>query len=295
MIKETIAQNGRTYHIRHYGDWLEFVSDAEKVSSGRDGSDFNGMSCSSLQSGKREWYGTDSLNEAINLACHGWPEGRENVRETRKRLQVEKLFPHAQRIIRNIDTSGDEPDIDLFLDGEPEHMVTINEAINPQHGKVLRFIISRSGLADVSANKMVRRGVAVCIALEALIMMGFAVEITIAFAAEEDGCQYEQYVPILHAGDPVNLDTMAFMFLQPAVLRRLGFAAKECESENIRRIFGFYDGAGYSKSCRPKFLPQHELFLDWQEGLVDSDAEIVWFAGEILKKVGITELQNPQS
>jgi hypothetical protein len=289
MIKEERRKGGATCYIRKYRDWMEFVSYAEKVLAGREGRHFNGMNCSSLAEDNNEWAGTESLEQAVEFAHRGWSEGRKMVRAVRNRMKIDKLFPQGQRIARSVDTSGDEPDIDLYLSDEPEHMVTINETINPQHGKVLRFLLSRTGACYIPAETMLNRGVAVGIAVETLMMMGFTVEIAIVFAVDQGGSSYEQYVPILHAGDPINLDTLAFMLLQPSVLRRLDFATEECEPQIIRETFGFHNNGGYGRPCRPLFLPQHDLFIDWEEGLVDSDEGITEFAKEILKKFGITQ------
>ncbi|OGI26196.1 MAG: hypothetical protein A3J76_01205 [Candidatus Moranbacteria bacterium RBG_13_45_13] len=287
MRKETQEKDGCTYYLRFFRDWLDFVSCAEHVLRGCKGKSFGGMECSSLYEGKRDWYGTETLAEAVEFAYRGWPEGRKKIREARERMQIEKLLPRAQRIIRSVDTSGDEPDIDLFLQGEPEHMVTLHETIKPHRGKVLRFVLSRDGNASVEGLQMIRRGTAVLTALETLLMLGFTVEILIVLGYERRSAEGAHYVPILHAGDPINLDTLAFMFLQPAVLRRLSFAACECESREYREIFDIYANGGYSRACLPTFLPEHDFCLDWKDGLLNHDDEVVPFAFEILRRVGI--------
>lgn len=287
MRKETQKKRGRTYYLRYFDDWLDFVSCAERVENGRRGTDFGGMSCASLTSGDKDWYGTRSLAEAIRLAREGWPAGRKQIRDIRKRLQIDHLLPHAQRIVRQTDVAGDEPDIDLFLYGEPENMVTLYEKNTFEHGKVLRFVFSRDGLADVEAGDMMRRGVAVLAAIETLIVLGYTIEVTIVFSSEEGDYQHEQYIPVLHAGDPINLDTLAVMLAHPAILRRLQFASCECEPRVIRENMDFHDDGGYACSCKPSVLPPHDLFYNWDEGLLDSERKILPFTMKILKRVGV--------
>jgi len=287
MRKETKEKDERVYYLRYYDDWIDFLSCAEKVLRGQKKGTFNGMSCASLSEGNESWSGTNDLPQAIKLAFQGWPEGREQVREAQRRMQIEKLPPQSQRIVRQVDLAGDEPDVDLFLQGEPEHMVTLHEAIRPQYGKVMRFILNRTANAGVSSDRIVRRGVALLTAMETLIILGFTVEMMVMFACERGIYQLEQYMPILHAGDPINLDTLAFMFLHPAVLRRLCFAANECEPTEIRDQFGFVDHGGYGSSCRPHFLPKCDLFHNWDEGLLSSDDQIIPMVLKILDQAGI--------
>lgn len=293
MRKETREKDGRTYFLRYYRDWLDFVSFAERVNRESDGTVFGGMRCSSLDEGERDWFGSQSLTQAIELAYRGWPEGREMVRDARKRMQVNHLLPRAQRIVRQVDVFGDEPDIDLFLCGEPEHMATLHETINPQYGKVLRFVLSRSAMWTVPTDCIVRRGVATLIAIEVLLVLGYAVEISIVQAVDNRRYHhYEQYEPILHAGDPINLDTFAFMFMHASVLRRLCFAAEECESQDIRQRMAFANGGGYGRPCTPTFLPSHDLFLDWEEGLLCYDNDVAPYALKLLERVGVNLAEN---
>jgi len=285
MVKEEREKDGHICYLRYYRDWLEFVSCAEKVLAGCEGKWFNGGGCRSLDIGEAGWFGTSSLKETIDLARNGWPEGRQHL--AIPGLSAENLFTFSQRIIRQIDTAGDEPDIGLFLQGEPEHMVTLVETIERNRGKVIRILLNRACSSDIGIDRVVRKGVSVFAAIQNLMLLGFAVEITIVEACSRSSYEYVQFIPILHAGEPINLDTLAFMLIHPSVLRRLCFSAEECESPEIRRRFEFFSSRGYGIPCEPSFHEEYDLYLPWRKGLVGSDAEVVPFFKQILNEVGV--------
>lgn len=291
MRAETCEWNNRTIHLRYCDDWLDFLSFAERVERGRKGQRFNGMGCASLEETnyKNSWSGTDSLAEAIQLARKGWPEGIVQVEELIHRIRVNKLFPYAERLVRTVDVAGDEPDVDLFLTGEPEHMVTLSERTLFNRGKVVRLILNRSAASGIDQASIVRRGVGVMLAFEVMRLLGFSPELTIcqAVSGDYDRERFELYVPVLHAGDPTNLDTLAFMFQHPSVLRRLFFALEDCEPTEIRHTFGFMNHGGYGVPVEPLLPPEHDLLLSWRDGLVSSDEEIEDYALKILRDVGI--------
>lgn len=289
MREEIREHNGENFHLRYYCDWLDFVSYAEQVERGQNGGEYGGMRCRSVEQGELEWFGTNTLAEAISFARKGWFNGRQKVRDMRRLLNIKNLLPYSQRIHATRDVAGDEPDIDLFLQGEPENMITPWESQTAQRGKVVRFIINRTVSANVDGDEIVRRGIALIIAFETLIQLGYSVNVTICFSVHGEGeTRMEWYIPVLHAGDPINMDTLAFMFIQPAVCRRLQFAVSECEPRKIREQFNFYTGGGYGHPpFDPFFLPEHDLFIEYNEGLFYKNEQVVPFVFDILHRVGM--------
>ncbi|MBU6323832.1 MAG: hypothetical protein KGI41_03660 [Patescibacteria group bacterium] len=287
MREETREKDGRTFHLRYYDGLGDFVSRAERVERGHKGMEFNGMECGSLATDDNRWAGTNSLAEAIAFARRGWPEGRMKMRDMRKRLKVGNLLSNAQRFVTSYDVSGDEPDVGRYLSGEPENMRTQWDTLVPQRGKVIRFLLNRSASCGTDVSRIVRRGVALQLAFETLLKLGYAPEVSISFVTGAGYSRMEQYVPILRAGDPIDLDTLAFMFIQPAVLRRLFLAVTECESKDIRKTYGFYEHGSYGMPQDPLLAPPHDLLMKWEYGLVYSDEEVIPITFDILRRVGI--------
>lgn len=289
MRKEKIQQGLHTYYLRYCEDWLDFIKHAERVNSEASGQRFNGMDCSSLTEGNRRWYGTDSLEEAIRLSYTGWREGREKLQNLSDRLEINSLFLNTRRIKAQYDVEGDEPDIDLYLLNCPENMATQVECIQPRHGKVFHFVINRSASCEVAAETLVRRGAALLLVFKTAILLGYSVEVTLTEAVDDHaGDQYEISIPILHSGDPINIDTLAFMFMHPAVLRRLLFALAECEERVIRDKFGFKCSGGYGQPSDIQILTKGDVYIGVNDGLLRSDDEIEPYSMKVLESMGIT-------
>ena len=288
MRKETVVQGHHDVHQRYFSNWLEFVQLAERVKNESNGTYFNGMNCSSLRSGQRDWSGTSSLGEAIDLAYTGWPEGRSRLERLREKLAIERLLPTSQRIREFRDVSGDEPNVDLFLCGEPEHMVTLEEVALRQGGKLIHICVNRSAASSVSSERITRRGLALLIAIETLMVLGYSLELSImqSVKSKYEPEYFDIMIPVLHAGDPISMDSFAFLLMHPAVLRRLIFAAEETEDDRLRRSFGFNNGY-YGTPKDPLVKPDCDLFMNWEDGLIYDDDEVVPFALSILKRVGI--------
>jgi hypothetical protein len=294
MRAETLTHEGRTVHLREFDHWLDFLRCAERVENENADGVFNGDYCASLKEGDANWYGTSSLSEAIDLAYNGWSEGKNRIEALRDKLSINDLLPSSQRLRSVFDTAGDEPDIDRFLAGEPEHMGTLHERELRAQGKLVRIEVNRSARCDISAERITRRGVGLLMAMELLMLLGYAVEITISEAVSgENSERLELFIPVLHAGDPLNMDSFAFLLMHPAVLRRLVFAAEETESEEIRRTFGFCVGRGYGNPKNTTVNKGADLSIGWEDGLLRDNSEIPDFARSILKRVGInTEPTN---
>ncbi len=287
MHKETIQCRGRRVHQRFFSNWLEFVKLSEMVHRYSEGMTYNELRCSSLEPGQRDWSGTSSLHEAIDLAYNGWPEGRARLESLREKLSIEQLLPTSQRIEEVRDVFGDEPNVDLFLSGEPEHMITLEEKVLREGGKLIRLCVNRSAASSVSSERITRRGLALLMAIETLVTLGYSLEFSIYQSVKSDrDSYYDIMIPVLHAGDPISLDSFAFLLMHPAVLRRLIFAAEETESRDLRTEFGF-DSSYYGYPRDPLIKPECDLFMDWGDGLLDEDNEVVPFALSILKRVGI--------
>jgi len=296
MIDKTFHEDGKTYYFRQLEDWYEMIRLAERVNREAKNNVFGGLRCASLErsDSRTKWSGTESLSEAIRLSREGWPEGREMIRNIRENISVEKLLPRSNRLTRTVDLSGDEPDIDLYLQGDPEHMATLWDRIELAYGKVVRIAMSRSASASTDPERIVHRGVAVLSAVEIMILLGFTVEIDLIDSTKRSDYFIEYQTPILHAGDPLHLDTLAFMLIHPSVLRRIWFAVAENEPLKIRKQFGFEEDDGYGAPQDPHFRDGYDLVVDWKDGLLESEEEIVPYTLKVLEKIGI-KVPSPDS
>jgi hypothetical protein len=243
--------------------------------------EYNGLKCSSI-SGDYEFTHTNSLDEAIKLARYGWPEGTEEM--IALAASIDTLQPTGTRVAITHDIDGDFPNVDLFLLGEPENMSTIHGALDNTPGKVLRVCHNVTVNCGVEADHIRNHGIALFSAIQTVMAMGYTVELTLGTSTPTD----EIYWPILEAGSPVNIDTLAFWLTHPSVLRRMVFAAQENASPEDRRRMGAYYHGGYGQ-CTDLTAPPGEpkLLLKEHGQKIREKEKIKPRTIDYLKKMGL--------
>ena len=178
---------------------------------------------SSSVSGDLEFTGTESYEQAIDLAKHGYPEGVQWIKDgldnvkAKKGLQIECSF----------DVTGDEACIDRYLGNDPENMVNYNYTV--QGGiKFLDVYFSIGYSCRHEQPEIIKRGVQVLSNIDSLENNNYRVRI-IAYHMTTGG----RNRPLLHEiivkdyQEPIELDRMAFIMVNPSMLRRLGFRITE--------------------------------------------------------------------
>jgi hypothetical protein len=236
--------------------------------------------------GEASFTGSDSMQQTIDMAEKGWPKGREQFRQI---LGVtSELTPNGNRIEAILDVAGDTPDIDNYLLGVPENMATLHHPLDSTPGKVVKILLNRGARGHVEERSIQRYGAAVFLAAQTAITLGYSVAIDIFnnVDAGYGGQVFETHIPILEAGDPINLDTLVFWLANPSVLRRLNFAIREYDKP-IRKMLdggeGYYGGS-IDMEEKPEgvdiFCGKHSLQLG-------SDEEVQPKAYELLRSVGI--------
>ena len=125
-------------------------------------------------------------------------------------------------------------------------------------------------------------------AIEALRAEGYSLGLTMAEATQDHsaGTVVEYYIPVVHPGGFLDMDTAAFCVAHPSFLRRLIFALNEYESVDLRERMRFHDRGGYGRLVRmTSDLPPHSFVIEQGEGLdLRSDAEMQQFAQEVVDR-----------
>ena len=246
-------------HLRNFefGDWLALVEKeprarglSREASHGRRGDRF-------------PWAGTETFQQALDLAKKGWPEGLEDIKAMSERIW--KVV--GQEILKTTftyDVAGAQPDVDRFLLGEPENMIQFRQEESVGHGRIVKVHVNGVASAGVGVGTMFLRGAAVVALVDALEHLGFSCEVATADAiarewrGDEQVLQYN--VMLKRAGGALDLDRLAFALAQPAWLRRLILSAMEQEPEDIRRAFDV--GGVYGHPTESRGLTGAERGID---------------------------------
>ena len=212
---------------------------------------------------KFPWSGTESWQDALDLAHKGWPDGLKDIKGMSEKIW-KVVGQQIQKTTFFYDVSGAQPDVDRFLLGEPENMIQFQQEESVGHGKIVKIFVNSSASCGVSVNTMFVRGAAVVALVNALESLGFSCEVCTADAVAgqwHGDAQILQYnVMLKRAGGSLDLDRLAFALAQPAWFRRLVFSAMEQEPESIRSMIGV--GYGYGCPTESRGLTSAERGID---------------------------------
>jgi hypothetical protein len=173
----------------------------------------------SKQTNREKFTGTKTYNEAVKIASLGWPEGTKKMKKGLLEFQASE----APQLKSLFDVSGDEPDIDRFLSGEPENMISW-ENVQASGVVFLDVYFSFSYSCGKKQDAIIKRGVQILSNVDQLEQNGYRVRI-IAYERSTDpnGNTFELNVTLKDYQEVIDLDRMAFAMAHPAMLRRLGF------------------------------------------------------------------------
>lgn len=289
MRKQDLRTEYGTVHVRHLDGMSEAIQYMENAEAQQRAS---GMSGASLDESRTEWHGTKTMQEAIELARFGWEEGRRKLLRQVGCVAVDESVGRRFVMDPVLDYSGDEVDIDNFLLGRPDHM--IEYLLRYDAGGKQATVFMNCGVASkVSAERIMQRGAAVLAAIEALRAEGYSLGLTMTEAVSEGDTMVEYHIPVIHPGDFLDIDTVAFCTAHPSFLRRLVFSLNEHESAELRKQMGFYGGNRYGILTEVgSELPPHSFVIKQGEGLdLYGDAAVQQFAQNVVDRA-IAALEN---
>lgn len=197
---------------------------------------------SSRRTNSPSFHGTANFEEAVAIARTGWPEGAKRA------VEIGASVSAAVRDVINAnassyayDVSGQFVDIGRYLTGEPECFGTTIEDLDTIKKPVVKLVVNLSASGCVSAYTLVARGVAVVAAVDILEAAGRRVEVVAATAHHSDCTQLEIRIPVKAAGQPLDIDRLAFCLAHPSCYRRLiwsiseqhGVLPSDCTPESV--------------------------------------------------------------
>jgi hypothetical protein len=188
------------------------------------------------------WSGTDTLETAYNLAVNGWGDPLDKLEKgfAARNAQTETT-PAPRGLVP--DMVGCLPLVPAALAGVPFTM--LRQAQAPKKIKTMRLFYAVSVNWTTTADEMINSGCTLLSLIKALELGGWRVRLDVlSFCAEKDG---EYFLSLATAKDyrqPIDLKKLAFPFVNPAYLRRIGFRALETVDGLTKGGFAYGYGHG---------------------------------------------------
>lgn len=182
------------------------------------------------------WSGSKDWDEAMQRARYGW---KEVTKKFLAAMALPDMSSQGVAPARKVGMAGHSVHIPNFVAGLPNAMLAKGE---DRHGgrRVVRLLLDRSNRSQIDGRPIINRGIAICSMVNLLEAQGVSVEVTAINTVDTDRFTYEgkpinelsTSVDVKRAGEPLNLDRMAFVCASPAYHRRMQFRARECVPGN---------------------------------------------------------------
>lgn len=207
-------------HEQNFDSWAEFV---EAVQQPRVWG--HGDRCNSHAT-RAWWYGTASFEEAVDLALHGWKEGRDRMADGLQCAPSVSVYSSRQ-----MDVGGAYPIIPIALAGDPCSMVDEGAQTIAAH-PIVRLRVDIVAPGSVDTNAMINNGIAALSIVDAMESAGYSVELSIGSAITDE---HLLIVTVKRAGQSLDLDRAAFALANPSMLRRFHCALME-QQQNLAHL-----------------------------------------------------------
>lgn len=186
--------------------------------------------CSRSKDVDRKWAGTDTFEQAVELATKGWAEGAERALGMRASIDsAVREIVAARQSQYAWDVTGDVVDVGKYLGGEPECFLTTVDDGESSTGKVVRLVANLAASGAVSTDSLFARGAVILAAVDIMESLGRRVELWIAHGSRGSGSVgvFQQFVQIKPAHQPLDPDRVAYCLCHASCLRRLAFSVME--------------------------------------------------------------------
>ena|ERR1043166_10252420 len=196
----------------------------------------------------KRFSGTVDFAEALALARDGWPEGAARVKQIATALSDRIQGSLNERQIAAWDVTGADVDVGRFVVGEPENMIDFVPDVVNAPAKFLRVVINISASHAFTVDQITRKGAAVVALVDALESQGYRVEIDAVECSASDRRPTHTHTTVIRlkqAGEPCEIDRLAFAMAHPAMLRRLHFSFVETLSAEWRARIHVGGNYGY--------------------------------------------------
>lgn len=194
-----------------YSSFIEYANSTERV-KGADGK----IQKSSVENNK-EFTGTESYDEAMNLAIYGWETGIKEL-ELEKELIVDGQMEFNHEIV------GCSVDVGRFLSGVPDCMINFIDRIERDKPELVVYVnLTYSGYyAQEEAQKYAKK------ILEILVKANqkYSIKLVGTFSTKNDKTLSIEQVVIKDFYQSFVLNNLAFSF-HPSFFRRIWFRFAE--------------------------------------------------------------------
>jgi len=227
MKKELVVKNKITRADFTFNEYIDFVE--QNIGKG--------CKNSSESTADKEWYGSKNINEAIDLARHGWDKGTQLLA---KMLDDIKAKGVEKTLKPRFDVYGESVEMGLFMTGEPECMLDWEEDIKEGY-KEVDIYFNTIASAMYNPEQLINYGSVALSVVDYLEGIGVRVNLYSYYSIKPGGRDSLISVKIKDASESLNIPVCAFALAHPSMMRRMFL-------KGVEVLDGFMD-LGYGPIC----------------------------------------------
>jgi len=201
-----------------------------------------------------KWSGTDTYDEANEVARSGWAEPRATVQAHREAATAEFAQALGARWTTEHVRAGGVFDPVRYMVGSQFYWQRPIEQVRPMTTtRVHRINVPIVANSGITSAQMLEAGAAVVALVDVLRILGHTMEIVVSETVTDRNEKATWCGGFLlhRAGDVVDVDAIAYWLAHPSALRRHMFACNESMERADRERFGFgMAHGGYGKISR---------------------------------------------
>lgn len=237
---------------RHFDSWSEWLEAAQAPSD---------MSESDRHSktGNMTFTGTETWEDAIQLAQNGWHDMSPNAEEFSDQVSETVITDRmATTFTPEYAVAGAVVDIGRYLTGEPECMINAEPFTISRAGRAVRLAIPVGVNSSIRTETIIRKGAAVMALANLLARANHPLEIWVgssAGATDGSKTRLTYMTKVQGADESMDAGRLMFAIAHPSQHRRLALAVRETENSRIRQQFSI--GGGYGST--PRWLSESDF------------------------------------
>lgn len=233
-----------TYLIETYDGWsdlLDWIGGDRESYFGRNSSHKESKHASTYNPAKGRfdgmaWSGTETWEEAWELAQTGWEDGRKWIENIEAPLPT---TPTEYRKYRR-EVGGAFASVPHYVSGDPQHML-IDYKRPVEWKKFAQLFINGGANCNVDADVFLRYAIAICSLIDKLENNGTQVEVIQFYhdaGTSNTSLRWLSLTTLKRVTDFLSLDMLLFAIGHPARFRRLGFRQMEIHPNPLIKGMG---------------------------------------------------------
>ena len=204
--------------------------------------------------GSKQFTGTESFEEAVNLFKDGWDD---MAKKLTKKLKVQPNCSVTSQVQKTVyDIVGFQCSVPRYLQGIPTNMV--NKRLTPVKQKVVTLNKDFSYNCSISTEDIIEASIQTMQVVKKIEAQGIRVNLNIIFGVKGDNTKEVVKIRIKSANERVNVSKLAFPLVHPSMFRRLCFRYIEV-APTITDSYSFgygkpLDGSQLKQYCKDEYV-----------------------------------------